>query len=169
MLATLSTIGISATTIASLTDGQPVIFFGKKGSPPGSATVVLNDGTATPITEQSIGFQENVIGRFTSGKILSKRIGPARDWQSFSYALQDELNDSYSLDLYGITPNGVKSELVTRGRLETIDIASIDPITYPEIELFFLFFDVFNIFNYHITYELYQYINVVNKNQIKKV
>lgn len=141
LLATLSTIGISATTIASLTDGQPVIFFGKKGSPPGSATVVLNDGTATPITEQSIGFQENVIGRFTSGKILSKRIGPARDWQSFSYALQDELNDSYSLDLYGITPNGVKSELVTRGRLETIDIASIDPITYPELELFFLFFD----------------------------
>lgn len=140
--ATLNSLGISSATIASLTDGQPVIFFGRKGDAPGTATVVLNDGSATPITEQSIDLQDNVIASFSSGQIKTRRIGPASSWESFSYNLDDEANDNFTLNLFGVSPDGDVNSLVTRARSETVDVASIDPILYPRLELVFDFDDV---------------------------
>lgn len=141
IISTLNELGVSSGTISALTDGQPVIFFGRKGDAPGSATLVLNNGTSTPITEQSINLQDDVNGSFTSGQIKTRRIGPAKDWQSFSYNLTEEMNDSFTLDLFGITPDGESNSLVSRGRAETVDVSTIDPVLYPELELVFGFND----------------------------
>lgn len=141
VLSNLNELGISSATIAALTDGQPVIFFGRKGDAPGSATVVLNDGSATPITQQSLELLDNVIGKFTNGTFKSRRIGPAKDWMSFSYNLTEEVNDVANIELFGVDQNGVASSLIQRGRAETIDVSTIDPILYPQIELSFDFSD----------------------------
>lgn len=138
----LSELGVSSGTIASLTDGQPAIFFGRKGDSPGTATVVLNDGSSTPITQQSLELQNNVIGKFTSGSFTSRRIGPAKNWTTFSYNVSEELNDVANIELFGVDKNGVTTSLVSRSRAESIDVASIDPILFPRIELNFDFQDV---------------------------
>jgi hypothetical protein len=140
---TLNSLGISSTTINNLTDGQPVIMLGKKGDPPGSAIEIVNDGTGTPITEQSIELLNNVSGSYTSGSIRSDRIGPVKDWIDFSFNISEDANDTYTINVYGIDENGVESVFpeFERGRAETLDISTIDPLLYPEVELEFSFSD----------------------------
>ncbi|WP_462247768.1 putative type IX secretion system sortase PorU2 [Ekhidna sp.] len=138
---TLNSLGVSTATITSLVDGQPVIFFARKGDAPGTATTIINDGTATPVREQSIDFQDDVIGKFVSGEMRSRRIGPARSWESFSYNVSEEVNDNISIDVLGVDDNGNISTLESRARAETIDIASVDAVMYPQIELLFSFDD----------------------------
>ncbi len=139
--ATLNSLGVSTATINSLTDGQPVIFFGRKGDAPGTATAIVNNGSATPVTEQSLSFQDDVVGKFVSGELRSRRIGPARSWEAFSYNISEEVNDNIGIDVFGVDKDGNLSTLESRARSETIDIASVDPILYPQIELSFSFDD----------------------------
>ncbi|MFK7954215.1 MAG: transporter, partial [Ekhidna sp.] len=137
----LNELGISSGTIASLTDGQPVVFFGRKGDAPGTATVLSNDGSTIPVTQQALRFQDDVISKFTSGSFKSRRIGPAKEWSSFKFNVAEEANDATNIELLGINTNGVSSSLVQRGRAETVDVTTIDPILYPQIELVFDFED----------------------------
>lgn len=137
----LNSLGVSSATISSLVDGQPVIFFGRKGDTPGTATTIINNGTATPVTEQSLDFQDDVIGKFVSGELRSRRIGPAKSWSAFSYNVTEEVNDNIAIEVFGVDNNGNLSSIASRARAETIDIASVDPVLYPEIELSFSFDD----------------------------
>ncbi len=137
----MNSLGINTSTITSLTDGQPVIFFGRKGVSPGEATVVTGNGSSVPITEQTAALSNNVVASFTSGEILSDRIGPAHSWNSFSYNLQEDVNDNFLLDLSGITSDGEVNQLFSRARTETIDVSTIDPIQYPQLALSLSFDD----------------------------
>lgn len=143
---TLNSLGIS-TDVTTLTDGQPVIFFGKKGDAPGTAIEIINDGTPTPITQQSIQLSDNVQGSFTSGAIKTSRIGPALDWLSYSFNINEEVNDTYALRVLGVDQNGVATSLPTfeRSRAETIDVSTIDENTYPSLALEFTFEDETNL------------------------
>ncbi|MEQ9402982.1 MAG: C25 family cysteine peptidase [Cyclobacteriaceae bacterium] len=140
---TLNSLGISSATINNLTDGQPVIFFGRKGDPPGSALELINDGTVTPITEQSLELVDNVSGSFTSGTLRTRRIGPVLEWLEYSFNIEEDVNDTYSLKVFGIDGNGTSSEIpeFERARAETLDISTIDPEVFPEMELEFSFSD----------------------------
>lgn len=138
---TLNSLGVSTATINSLTDGQPIIFFGRKGDAPGTATTIINNGTATPVTEQSLDFQDDVIGRFVSGELKSRRIGPAKSWDAFSYNITEETNDNIAIEVLGVDKDGNLTTLESRARAETIDVAAVDPILYPQIELSFSFDD----------------------------
>lgn len=139
--ATINSLGVSTGTISSLVDGQPIIFFGRKGDAPGTATTIVNNGSATPVTEQSVDFQDDVIGKFVSGELRSRRIGPAKSWESFSYNISEEVNDNIGIEVFGVDNEGNLSSLESRGRAETIDVTTIDPILYPQIELSFSFDD----------------------------
>ena len=140
---TLNSLGISSTTINNLTDGQAVIFLGRKGDAPGTALEVVNNGTIIPVTEQNIELDDNISGSFTSGVIRTQRIGPALDWSAFSFNINEEPNDTYSINIVGIDENGGKNVFpeFESGRAETFDVSSIDPSMYPEIELEFTFSD----------------------------
>ncbi|GAB4252067.1 MAG: hypothetical protein Tsb0034_30860 [Ekhidna sp.] len=135
VIGTLNSLGVNTATIQSLTDGQPVIFFGRNGDAPGSASEVVSNGSAEPIGEQIITLEDEAFGSFTSGQIRSPRVGPAKDWESFSFRFSEEVNDQYNLEVYGISPDGSSSSLVQRGRVETIDVSAVDPVLYPELEL----------------------------------
>ena len=124
-------------------DGQPVVFFGRKGDAPGSAIEIVNDGSFTPITQQNISFQGNARGSFTRGSIRSPRIGPVSSWEDYAFNISEESNDSYLLNVFGIDTDGnsVLFDAFQRGRAEKLDISSINATTYPEIELEFSFED----------------------------
>ncbi|MEP0985447.1 C25 family cysteine peptidase [Ekhidna sp.] len=139
--ASLNSLGISTATINSLEDGQPVIFFGRKGDTPGTATTIIDNGSPTPRREQSIDLMDDVIGKFVSGEIRSRRIGPASDWSSFSYNISEEVNDDATIEVIGVDVNGNLTTLDSRARSETIDITSVDPLIYPQIELSLSLFD----------------------------
>ncbi len=139
--ATLNSLGVSTATINSLVDGQPVIFLGRKGDAPGTATTIIDNGSATPVREQSIDLQDNVTGKFVSGEIRSRRIGPAKSWDAFSYNITEEVNDNIGIDVYGVDKDGNLTTLESRARAETIDIAGTDPILFPQLELSFSFDD----------------------------
>ena len=141
IIAYMNQMGVSSSTIASLTDGQPVIFLGKKGDPEGSAIVVMSNGSTDPITEQSIVLEDEVIASFNSGSFRSSRVGPANSWESFSYKITKEFNDSFILNLFGITSDGISNELFSNARAETVNVSSIDALQYPRIELSLSFED----------------------------
>ncbi|MEQ8628363.1 C25 family cysteine peptidase [Ekhidna sp.] len=138
---TLNSLGVDNATIGSLVDGQPVIFFGQKGATPGTAIMITNNGTATPFREQSIELQDDVEGKFVSGEIRSRRIGPARNWEEFSYNITEEVNDNITIDVFGVDQNGNLTTLESRARAESIDIATTDAVLYPQLELSFTFND----------------------------
>lgn len=138
--ATLNSVGVDLSGL-SLVDGQPIIFFGRKGDAVGSATTIVSDGSLSPRTEQSLDFQDDVTGSFVSGELRSRRIGPAKNWEAFSYNLTEEGNDNIAIDVFGVDPNGNLSALESRARAETIDIASVDATLFPQIELSFSFDD----------------------------
>ena len=141
VISAMNEMGVSNATISALTDGQPVIFFGKKGAPLGSAIVVTSDGSADPVTEQSISLQENVVASFTSGTLQSSRIGPANSWESFTYDFGEESNDNVTLDVIGIRPDGGQEVLFTQGRTEFVDVSNVDATLYPALELSLQFND----------------------------
>lgn len=135
VISTLNSLGVSSATLSGLADGQPVIFFGRKGDAPGTASILVNDGSTEPPREQSLRLQDQVSGRFVSGQHKSKRIGPARNWASFSYNIQEETNDNVTVDVFGVQADGSVSGLVSRARAETIDVSTIDARQYPQLEL----------------------------------
>jgi len=141
VLDAMNSLGVSPSIISSLTDGQPVIILGRKEAPEGSATVITGNGSSDPITEQSITLQDNVDVSFISGSIKSTRIGPANSWESLSYNIAEEANDNINLTLSGISTDGQSNILFEQARTETLDIASIDAVQYPQLELSFSFQD----------------------------
>lgn len=138
---TLNSLGVDNVTIGSLVDGQPVIFLGRKGDAPGTAIMITDNGSATPVREQSIELQDDIEGKFVSGEIRTRRIGPARSWNEFSYNITEEVNDNIMIDVYGVDPNGNLTSLESRARAESINIAGTDAIMYPQLELSFSFDD----------------------------
>ncbi|MEM6644604.1 MAG: transporter, partial [Bacteroidota bacterium] len=98
-------------------------------------------GSTEPFTEQSISLQDNVVASFTSGSIFSPRIGPAQTWETLSYNIGDLASDNTRLDLVGINRDGEKTTLFSQARTESVDVSTVDPVVYPQLELSFLFSD----------------------------
>lgn len=137
----LNNIGIANATIEGLTDGQPVIFLGRKGDPVGSAVVVTSDGSAVPLKSQAIELVGLVTGKFTSGNLSSTLIGPAKRWQSFHYEVDGEPNDSWQFSVTGVSPTGQKDLIFSGSRSTEIDVSELDADLYPYMTLNFAFAD----------------------------
>jgi len=141
VLSALENIGVQNSDITGLTDGQPLIILGRKGDAPGTATVVSDDGSLLPVTEQSIELNDIINGSFTSGSILSPLIGPAKSWKDFTFEIDEEANDNYTVDVLGVRPDGTTSSLFAYARRENEDLSGVDPQTYPWLKLSFSFSD----------------------------
>ena len=145
VLTALNLIGVSNASIASLINGQPVIILGRKGDAPGNAIVISNDGSATPVTQQSITLDENIFGTFTSGRVVSDRIGPAKNWNSFTYQLQEGIEDVAEVTVLGVTLDGNEVDLFQFARRDDQDLSGIDATMYPWIKLDFYLEDGTNL------------------------
>lgn len=133
--AKLGELGISTAQIESLQDGQPVVIFGKKGTPPGSAQVYVN--TMLPLNQQSLEVSATITGRYDFGTMTSKRIGPALEWhEAFQSTTNPEPQDVLSVDLLGEDLQGNTSLLVS-GLDATTDLSFLDPAQWPYVRLRF--------------------------------
>jgi hypothetical protein len=131
----LGELGISVAQIESLQDGQPVVIFGKKGTPPGSARVYVN-GT-TPLIQQSLEVSATVTGGYDFGTMTSERIGPALEWhEAFQNTATPEPQDVLSIDLIGEDLEGNTSLLIS-GLDATTDLSLVDPEQWPYLRLRF--------------------------------
>ncbi len=144
VISSLISLGISASTISSLEDGQPVIFIGRKGDAEGTAIALTSNGSTIPRQDQALQLINTVTGQFSSGLMSSTRIGPASNWTSFHYSVQAEPNDSWQMNVYGVERSGAARAILTGNRVAAsseLDLSSVDVDQYPFLRVDFDFSD----------------------------
>ncbi|HMT28069.1 MAG TPA: hypothetical protein PKD91_02195, partial [Bacteroidia bacterium] len=126
-----------ADSLATLQDGQPYIFFTKKGD---------NSQTQEAVGDSIntyINLSATLGGNWTKGFVNSVIIGPAVNWTSFHWdqaPLESVAGqDSIAIDLIGITSNGQEVPLQGFTGIQTstldLNINTIDPVLYPKLKL----------------------------------
>ncbi|MEX2593806.1 MAG: C25 family cysteine peptidase [Anditalea sp.] len=137
--AKLKDIGANEATLRNLKTGDPYILFGRKGMKPGEAIEVVADkNPEKPSDSQVITFQQDFHGYFTSGSIISPRIGPASDWVSFFGEVQErELfrTEWSTFDIIGVSPEGEEITLFENVQEDQVALQSINPDIYPYLRL----------------------------------
>lgn len=126
----LEAFGISAGQLAGLQDGEPLIIRGRKGSSPGTATVVRGASPQTFIEHRG-----TITGRFTSGTMTSTVIGPALNWKRFHVRIQEaEPSDDFSFTILGVRADNAMDTLFT-GLQADEDISGINAREYPRLKV----------------------------------
>ncbi|SHN02299.1 Peptidase family C25 [Cyclobacterium lianum] len=132
-------LGANEATLRNLQTGDPYILFGRKGMRPGEAIEVVPDTNgALPRESQIISFETDITGYFPSGKILSPRIGPAREWFSFfNEVRRKDLFDSKhsNMEIIGVTPEGGEVSLLRDLDDNIADLSRFDAQIYPYLRL----------------------------------
>jgi hypothetical protein len=161
LMNSLENIGVDVTSLVGLVDGQPLIIYGEKGSPAGSAIVVSDDGTILMPKEKFITYETDVVGKATEGKITTTKIGPANSWFSLDYGFVQGLNDEVTINVIGVDKDGNEEviDLSSNGRRETLDLSAIDANVYPHLKLIARLTDEINqtpaqFENWSISYEI---------------
>ncbi len=132
----LEELGISTATINGFQDGEPVIILAKKGTPPGSATIIR--ASATPVEEQQLTLDTQLTGVSPSGAILSTTIGPASAWGSLVQSVtpsEQPVTDQFRFDVLGINLQGQESSLLTNVTSSNVDLSFIDVTMFPFLRL----------------------------------
>jgi hypothetical protein len=133
--ASLAKVGISAATISSLVDGQPAIFLGKKGLAEGQAVSLLDNGSGLPRGKQALNFKGNVTGVFSSAKIQSAKIGPAKSWNQLQLDVANQGADEIELTISGKDISNQSKILITTNAEGTLDLSQFDANQYPYLDL----------------------------------
>lgn len=142
IISKLGEIGIAPESIAGLQDGQPLIVLGKKGSAPGSAVILSDNGGTDPILEQTLQLITSVSGSDGEGKVQSIRIGPANSWIDFSQQI-NRLNeeDEFSTNIYGLK-DGKREVLLENFNGSQFDLSGTNADEFNFIELEWSFSDL---------------------------
>lgn len=129
----LGELGISAAQLTLLQDGEPVVIFGRKGDPPGSAIVARSSDPEPSL--QSVSVSRTITGAYSNGTMRSDWIGPAVAWSEFHpSAVRQELTDTVSFSVRGVTVEG-EEELLFSGITASRDLTGIDADIYPYIRI----------------------------------
>lgn len=131
--AKLSELGIGASQIESLQQGEPVVMWAKKGAVPGTALVEKSG--ESPANEQELQVSKTLTGKFTSGSMTSQLIGPAQNWQRFiSFVQQVGGADQFFFEVAGVGLTGNETLLLTN-LSGTVDISGISAEEYPFLKI----------------------------------
>ncbi len=136
----LAAFGIQTATLNGLSNGQPVIFFGRKGQPEGSAVELISDGSSAPLTEQKLVLNDVVEGKFFSGSVTSARIGPAKSWGTLHQEVKlspSQTAGNFNIDVFGLRNDGGKDLIFNNINSLTLDLTTVDAATYPYLQLVF--------------------------------
>ncbi len=129
----LGNLGISTAQITSLQNGEPVVIFARKGAAAGTASI-FRSATA-PAVNQDMSVSKSMTGRYTSGKIKSVVIGPARAWVKFVPQVTDvQASDVYGFSIYGIDLSGAETVLYSNVKTN-LDLSSVSAIVYPQLRI----------------------------------
>jgi hypothetical protein len=125
--------GASASVIDNLQNGDPYILLGRKGLGAGNGIEVTT--SQIPKSEQTITLNEEVEARFESGSIISKTIGPVKEWIELDAEFNAvEASDQMRLDVFGIDTLNNQSLLFSDAVLP-LDISSVNVNQYPQLRL----------------------------------
>ena len=131
----LQELGISASQINALQDGEPVIILGRKGAAPGDAKIITASGSPKDI--QELTMNGTVTGGYTAGSMNSGLIGPAVEWDSlFTRPIEIEAPDAISFDVIGVNLDG-KEQVLMDDMIGDKDLKSIDAVEFPYLKIVF--------------------------------
>lgn len=139
----LAQLGISPADFDLLQAGEPIVVFGKKGAPAGSARIVRS--SIAPANEQVLSTSGTITGRNSSGSMKSTLIGPALSWNEFKRSAElPDPEDLVSFSIYGITPAG--AEVLVADNVPVVyNLTSISAIDYPYLRVVFTTTDETNL------------------------
>ncbi|NJM26246.1 MAG: hypothetical protein HC859_12895 [Bacteroidia bacterium] len=129
----LGELGVSVAQIDALVDGEPVVIFGRKGSPAGSAKIYRTAGS--PAGQQQLTTEGTITGRYLSGEMTTPIIGPAASWSQLAYRTSEvEAQDLVNVSVTGVELDGNETVLIDNASAMT-DLSQVDAATYPYIKL----------------------------------
>ncbi len=135
----LKELGANETTLRSLKNGDPYILYGRKGMRSGEGIeIVGNKDMEVPANKQTLSFDTDLVGYFTSGTIITPLVGPASNWERFFQQVKarDWINEDLTgFDVLGVKENGEEVTLIPSARDSEIDLSFIDSNTYPYLRL----------------------------------
>ncbi len=135
----LKEVGANEALLRNLKNGEPYILHGRKGMAPGEAIeIVARKNIEVEPNQQIIEFESDVTGYFTSGSIITPRIGPSSEWKRFfnEVKARDWIDEELPVfDVIGIRDNGEETVLFTNVRDTEIDLASISTEQFPYLRL----------------------------------
>jgi hypothetical protein len=125
-------IGGNPTIYRRLQSGHPYIILGRKGFGNGTATEVIAGSLTDPALD-AINLNAGINLDFTSGEIVSSKIGPAKKWKEVLNKIVKTTGDTYQLDLYGIdvNQNETSAPLVSNITAGQLNLSTIDAAVYP--------------------------------------
>lgn len=139
VFAKLKEVGANEATLRNLKNGEPYILHGRKGMRPGEAIeIVAKTNLEAEPNQQIVEFETDVTGYFTSGSIITPRIGPASEWKRYFNEVKsrdwiDE--DLTNFDVIGIAENGEESLLFHNVQDGQLDLNFISPAQFPYLRL----------------------------------
>ncbi|MFK7946480.1 MAG: C25 family cysteine peptidase [Saprospiraceae bacterium] len=123
-----------ATQIRNLaTNETPYIFIFQKGNSNWEGQREVHANTVTEIIQATT----ILTGKQTQGSITSTPIGPAKFWGDVKWQVSDfnPTEDTISLDIIGVTVDGVDSVLMTNTTLYDISLDFVNPNIFPYLKL----------------------------------
>ncbi|MBK0383039.1 hypothetical protein I5M32_08715 [Pedobacter sp. SD-b] len=116
--------------------GEPYMFWGVKGSLPGTAIEETADynSTINP-KEQIIKKSVDLIYKSSKGFIKSNKIGPAKKWISFNSNFFNRTSDKTTYTIIGVDKNNTEKTIYNNFDANTQDLSSIDANAYPFLKL----------------------------------
>jgi len=128
-----SKLGVSIAQLEVYPVGTPLVVFGRKGSPEGSAQVFAP--SATPSNQQLLEVTRTITSRNSSGQMSSSIIGPAQNWQAFKSAvLELEESDLVDFSITGITKSG-NEEVLFPSVNRAEDLSSVSAAEFPYLKV----------------------------------
>jgi hypothetical protein len=129
----LGELGISIAQIDGLLPGEPVVIFARKGSTPGSATILKSSDS--PANAQELHVDKTVTGRYASGSMTSGLIGPALNWQLL-ITQNSEVNsgDIVHYDIIGVNLDG-EEDLILSDVTGNQNLSTLDAEEFPYLRL----------------------------------
>lgn len=144
----LKEVGANEALLRNMKNGEPYILHGRKGMKPGEAIeIVGKKNIEVEPSQQIIEFESDVTGYFTSGSIITPRIGPSSEWKRFfnEVKTRDWIDEELTIfDVIGIRDNGEETVLFHNVRDGEIDLGFVSPEQFPYLRLRYSMNDEFS-------------------------
>lgn len=135
----LGRVGASVGLLEQTENGAPLIIFGRKGFPQGSADLVRGEsvGGGDNANQAEISYENTIFASTDSGTVFSPFIGPVSQWGSLFQNIAGDTNeDEWTFEVRGRTQDGTEVTLFPNVTADELDLSSIDPDVYPFIRLY---------------------------------
>ena len=131
-------LGSQLATAGQLRNGEPWVLLAKKAATGG--TLVREQGPdrslAQPSYSQLISVVDTARAPGQAGRVLSTRIGPAKEWQALFNVIQREnTTGSYTLRVLGVDASNAATMLYPNVTAKTLNLSSVPVATYPYLQL----------------------------------